>query len=306
MAKKIKLILFFSFYVLLCNAQMSNDLIPFMSLGKWGYADKDGKIVVEIKYLQASLFNQGYAIVEKSKNVFIKISDLDEMVSKSSQKEFNKFNNVSVKYSTNTSDIDSDYLVESIEASTSNESGKLITKKGNKYGVEEDGKIIVPFLYEDVVYVKDKYGQKAGIVKGKNNKWGIVKGNDTLLQIKYDNVEVKYGKNDIIIVNIKKKYGFTDFSILNRADKRVNVELIYDSYSFLPVSDRIIDGTHTLDYNGDEVIVVRLGKLFGLRTIFNITKIKFNKIEYIGNKFFRVLFKGKTLFINSDGFEYFN
>lgn len=145
MYKKIKILIFFSFAVINCNAQFSStDFIPYFDGSSWTYADRDMNLQFFTRYLKASLFNEGFGIVEKTKNTYVKINNLGEEVSKSSLEEYNKFNNVKVYYSTtgivtDTGELGLGDMAFSTTSNVRQTSSKevVVTKKGNKYGYEK-------------------------------------------------------------------------------------------------------------------------------------------------------------------------
>lgn len=102
-----------------------------VTMGKYGYADKSGKIVIPYQYDYASHFNKGKAEVSKDGRTFY----------------------IDIKGK----EIDNDKLSDSAELlngslSAGNESGLIMVENNGKYGWKnEKGDIVIPIIFENAV-----------------------------------------------------------------------------------------------------------------------------------------------------------
>ncbi len=124
-----------------------------VTMGKYGYADKSGKIVIPYKYDDAEPFYKGIAKVSKDRRQFYIDKKGKECFDKDKQSEYDERSSLSKKI---------------------NESGLIKVENNGKYGWKnEKGDIVIPIQYDmamdfdeglamvtlnDVVGFVDKYG----------------------------------------------------------------------------------------------------------------------------------------------------
>lgn len=171
---------------------LSNGLIAVKLAKKWGYMDKEGDIVIEIKYDEASSFQSGVAYVKKdgiscliNKKEECILSDIDVLcLSDENLHIIKKENEILMIDSTgktvlNLSKYGYDYDLDKFEISN----GMILFKVNEKYGyISTDGNTEIEAKYDDA---KRFYNGFAAVEI--DYKWGLIdKNGDKVLDLKYD------------------------------------------------------------------------------------------------------------------------
>jgi len=142
------------------------ELIPYRKGNKWGYCDRNKKIIIEPMYEEANLFN------EKYRTAIVKFNGLFGIIDDNGKKK-------------------TPYIYDKLEC-IANSPNYFIANKGRRFGVIDlDGNTIIPFNYFDLKYFEEVF--IASIYKGDNEYYGIL---DTLghkiTAFIYDEIDVPH------------------------------------------------------------------------------------------------------------------
>lgn len=161
---------------------LKTDLIPILVNDKYGFCDKDGRIVIAPKFDEAEPFviNKLYYIINKDKNygkadfATVKLKDKYYRINKSGKLVF-KFN--------------------PDEIEEVREYKKPVYKEfneGNKKGIKLDSTVIINCLYDEI-YHPDFYDNEFPFRVKKDNKYGMIDTNGKLLiPAIYDDIYYNY------------------------------------------------------------------------------------------------------------------
>ena len=198
-------------------AQRFNDIdifdhsvIPFKDNEKWGYKDKNSKIIIAPKYDKASQFQNNVAVVKlngknglinKRDSIIISFGRYDDIyVFKEKRARIKKNNLFGII------DIKGYEVMPCIYKSCDNYRFGLcqLTDKNDKEGIFDlNGIIVIPFVYDDLIQM-----QLEGVIKAKmNGKYGYINyNNETLIRFDYDYIDQP--SNGMIAIKKGNKYGF--------------------------------------------------------------------------------------------------
>ena len=171
---KNSLLIFFFFFIQITWAQKT--LIPYKNGKLWGYANETGHIIITPKYDSVALFSKegkSLAIVSENKkmgvidengkeilpNIYKKIEHLEErrMYGTKSKSFFAEKENGMLDLYSEDRKINSD--IQKIKTVAGN---FILVQKNNKLGLyDDDGKEILPIVYNQIDYVKsDNYSRE--------------------------------------------------------------------------------------------------------------------------------------------------
>lgn len=162
--------------------------------GKWGFINKDGRLIIPMKYDNVNAFKDGFSIVNIGGNF------------ESDAVEFGKWGVIDKK------GVEVIPLIyDNIEGKISKQ-GILWAERDGKIGyIDINGEIVIPFKYE--MYSPPSYDAlcqgELAIVK-LNGKWGFIniKGEE-IIPLKYDNID--YCLDNIAKIVLNGKYGFVKY-----------------------------------------------------------------------------------------------
>lgn len=153
------------------------NIFPFCDHGKWGFADRQGDIVIACEYDNCGFFTEGYAWVSKDK----KYGFIDS-----------------------TGRVCIDLMYEDVGSFNK---GLAPVKKNNLYGfIDTTGKVVIPFQFESYNFNPD-----STILIQQNRQWGIIdrKGKHRVLPV-YD---ITFSFSDgLAVVQRNYKYGVINTS----------------------------------------------------------------------------------------------
>jgi hypothetical protein len=292
---KFFLIILFSFIAIICEAQ-EDELVPYRRANLWGYANYNGEIVVQPKYLKASFFNGGLAIVEKTKGKFVRIDQEGKETGKANTSDIKIFSTDNTMFeATNIS-----YAEEVSAEAYSNAGGNDKNFENGKFGYKSGGKNYIPFLYDGISYACKFFA----IVKGINGKWGLVTKKDTIVNFDCDKIEHLTYQQGCFIIKRNNKYGLYNLGFYGFYDTHIKLDADFDAISMVSIIKKQ-GGRLDQELGGKWMAIVKIGNLFGLRNYSNVTSVIYSKIDYLSGSFFRVVYKGKVGYVNTEGREYF-
>jgi len=148
---------------------------PYYSLGRWGYANKEGEIVIDAVFEKCGFFSEGHAWIVKDSKYGI-IDKEGEMVIK------NQFDDAGLmKY------------------------GFIPLKKNNLWGfLDAKGNQIIPFQFEDYEFKND-----STIHVRQNRQWGIINLNGSIISLPLYDRNFSFD-DDITMVSRNGKKGVID------------------------------------------------------------------------------------------------
>ncbi len=232
--------------------------------GKYGYLDSTGETVVEPFYDDAGYFHDGLAKVTKNGWVGVVNTDGQEVVPAEYQhvkwntyyifaeKEknqydcFNRTGKKLIQLSDQTPQTEGEYLC--FEQNGNNhimdsngtvqmewnadwfdlipEKKLVIAKRGEQYGVLDfDGKEQIPFLYQDIRYIKEADIFLAEL----ENQWGGLDGTDFSLQIPFLYQNIRYTKKaNLFLVKLENQWGG-----LNGTDFSLQIPFLYQNIQYM-------------------------------------------------------------------------
>ncbi|MDD5360967.1 MAG: WG repeat-containing protein [Ignavibacteria bacterium] len=285
--------MFYIFFILFClfdsgilTAQTDTstglpELIPYRKGDKWGYCDKNKRIVIPCRYDDARLFygrkacvkiKNKYGCIDYSGNIIIppiydSSQDINENFAYPGEEIFLADNDKVSFFSDNFA----------------------ITKLNNKYGfVDKKNEIVVPIIYDNVKPFHEGYA-----CIQINEKWGMINQNGKLvIPLIYDDIYPFY--EDRAGVELSQHWGFID-----KSGKEI-IPLIYNINLFPNRDLAFKNGIVILGYNLKWGVLDKLGNI--------VISIKYNYICEFENglALVRVDHEKKSLFgyIDIYGTEY--
>lgn len=265
------------------------DILRYKQNGKYGIIDFNGKKIVRAKYdlIENMPFKENeLLVVENGKYGVIDING-----NKIIKCEFNKIES-DLYYDEENDYKDSGYIAQIYD---NNEvKYKYFNNKGKKIINEE---------YSDISRIGNVNNEKSiYLIVKKDNKYGVIKDNNILINIDYDNIE--YDElNNMFIVNKIDKYGAKDIKGKNILDTEFDSIIIEGIYIYGEKESE----TYVYDLNGEKQsnvkyesayltkdnnykIVINFDNLYGVENKNQETIIenKYSYIEYLDNNFFIV------------------
>lgn len=188
------------------------DLIPYRKGTKWGYCNKNKKIIIPCKYLEANFFYKGKALVEVSKDAYKYINTKGVIVGAGSLIGEAEIGAISSNNNVSNEKRHDDGLT-------------IVQGKNYKWGiVNNKNDTLVAFKYD---WIEPDENNE---YRGKNDRLfhtrinrqqGIVLENgNEIIQPKYDGIELQYG--GYYIVTLDRKKGMLD------KDGKLILDIKYD------------------------------------------------------------------------------
>ncbi|MEW6558035.1 MAG: WG repeat-containing protein [Elusimicrobiota bacterium] len=171
--------------IVLILFKKKNILIPFQIGEKWGFIDKNKRVVTPLKYDFIGDTSEGLTEVV----VFSEKGDKCGYINAEGQEV------VPLKYDNELSVVSNDF-----------KEGLAKVKLNNKYGfIDKNGKEIIPIKYDDT------WGFSDGLAAVEmNKKWGFVdKNNNIIIPFKYDGTYLGF-KEGLASVELNGKWGYID------------------------------------------------------------------------------------------------
>jgi hypothetical protein len=161
------------------DTEVHEELIHVGVIGVgWGFIDKNGKIIINPKFMSAERFNEGLSMVQKTTNLNTKCGFIDKTGKEVIEIKFNKCGSFS--------------------------NGLASVSLTNKYGfIDSDGKIVIDYKFDDAVDFHDELGSvKIGKL------WGTIDKTGKVIIAPQFTLPYSFEKDDIasIVVGDKKGY----------------------------------------------------------------------------------------------------
>ena len=205
-------------------------IAPVKQKGRWGFIDKNGKVVILFQYVKADSFSEGLAaVVTADTNKYGYINTKGEIVIPPKYEEAFYFNEgvaaVQILDKWGYIDKRNQWVIPARYKSASNfEDGMARVSQNDKYGyIDKKGKVVIPFKYEYLGSLSE------GLIGAElNGKFGYLDKTGKVV------IPFKFGtfndfQNGVALVNMKNMFKDEDFSedeffYIDKQGKPVEVE----------------------------------------------------------------------------------
>lgn len=138
-------------------------LFPVKNRGKWGYAQKGGKVVIPFQFEKNSYFNKNMAIVNNDEKYFL-INKKGEIINDEGYEKVVSINR------------DTDLAI-------------VVNKQGKHGAINSTGKEIIPFIYDDLEEAADRVSRRLYHFR-LNGKYGVIDHKGVVLVRAYSRFRV--------------------------------------------------------------------------------------------------------------------